>query len=244
MVFEAFRSYLQLVSGLSEVTRQRARAAAKSLVAQAGMTPEQMGDLVEEIVHTSKANRDALMNLVQQEVEQGLGRLGLATAEDIARMRERLVHLEGALADAVTRVSRSRPHPWAGATSSEPAEGEPPVATAPRPVRKPAARKTAAATATAKTAGTKATAKKATAKEATAKKATAQKTTAKKTATKSATKTAAKAAAKKSVTTPSRRTPANKATTQRPAAEPAASPSGPDAPTGSAQAAEYPGPTA
>ncbi len=38
MVRDALSNYLTLASGLTEVTRQRARAAAKALVAQGGAT--------------------------------------------------------------------------------------------------------------------------------------------------------------------------------------------------------------
>ena len=56
MVRDALSNYLTLASGLTEVTRQRARAAAKALVAQGGATVEQVSSLAEEMLHTSRAN--------------------------------------------------------------------------------------------------------------------------------------------------------------------------------------------
>jgi hypothetical protein len=41
-VFEGLRSYLQLASGLTEVSRQRAMAAARSLISQSGAGVEQV----------------------------------------------------------------------------------------------------------------------------------------------------------------------------------------------------------
>ena len=97
MVRDALNSYLTLASGLTEVTRQRARAAAKALVAQSGATVEQVGSLAEEVLQTSRANRTALLNLVRYEVEHAFGRLGLASTEEVAALRQRVATLEQAL---------------------------------------------------------------------------------------------------------------------------------------------------
>jgi polyhydroxyalkanoate synthesis regulator phasin len=97
MVRDALSSYLTLASGLTEVTRQRARAAAKALVTQSGATVEQVSSLAEEILQTSRANRTALMNLVRYEVEHTFSRLGLASTEEVAALRQRVANLEQAL---------------------------------------------------------------------------------------------------------------------------------------------------
>jgi polyhydroxyalkanoate synthesis regulator phasin len=99
MVRDALSNYLTLASGLTDVTRQRARAAAKALVAQGGATVEQVGGLAEEILQTSRANRTALVNLVRYEIEHALGRLGLASADEVAALRQRVANLEQALRD-------------------------------------------------------------------------------------------------------------------------------------------------
>src|SRR6266516_674615 len=98
MVRDALSNYLTLASGLTEVTRQRARAAAKALVAQGGATVEQVGTLAEEVLQTSRANRAALVNLVRYEIENTLGRVGLASAEEVASLRQRITELERAAA--------------------------------------------------------------------------------------------------------------------------------------------------
>jgi polyhydroxyalkanoate synthesis regulator phasin len=98
MVRDALSNYLTMASGLTEVTRQRARAAAKALVAQGGATVEQVGSLAEEVLQTSRANRAALLNLVRYEIENTFGRLGLASAEEVASLRQRITELERAAA--------------------------------------------------------------------------------------------------------------------------------------------------
>jgi polyhydroxyalkanoate synthesis regulator phasin len=97
MVRDALSNYLTLASGLTEVTRQRARAAAKALATQGGATVEQVSSLAEEVLQTSRANRTALINLVRYEIENAFGRLGLASAEEVTALRRRVASLEQAL---------------------------------------------------------------------------------------------------------------------------------------------------
>jgi len=97
MVRDALSNYLTLASGLTEVTRQRARAAAKALVTQGGATVEQVSGLAEEVLQTSRANRTALVNLMRYEIENALVRLGLASAEEVEELRRRVADLERAL---------------------------------------------------------------------------------------------------------------------------------------------------
>jgi polyhydroxyalkanoate synthesis regulator phasin len=94
MVREALTNYLSLASGLTEVTRQRARAAAKALAAQGEATREQVSGLAEEIVATSRANRHALVNIVRYEVERAAHAVGLARNEELDGLQKRVADLE------------------------------------------------------------------------------------------------------------------------------------------------------
>jgi hypothetical protein len=163
MVMDALRGYVQLASGLTEVTRQRAQQAAKQLLQQSGAESLTTGltakvsDLADEIVATSKSNRALLQAIVTNEVEGAVARLGFVRAEEVAALRRRLEKLEQAAAPAAAS---------------------------------PASKTTPSKSAAAKTAAKKAPAKKTTATKAAsteaAKKTPAKKTTAKKTAAKSA----------------------------------------------------------
>jgi polyhydroxyalkanoate synthesis regulator phasin len=169
MVLDGLRGYLELANGLTDVTRERARVAAKSLVAQGeasvgAVLPQslkaQVGSLTDDLIATSKANRALLLGLVGAEVERASARLGLAMSGELdaakrrgQRLEQRVADLERELREAIA-ATFARPSP------------------APAPAKKTAGKK-----ATAK----KATAKKATAKTATAKKAAARKPAAKKT---------------------------------------------------------------
>jgi polyhydroxyalkanoate synthesis regulator phasin len=145
-VREAVTNYLTLASGLTEVTRKRATAAAKALVAQGEATVEQVSGLAEEIVETSRSNRAALVNLMRYEIDRTLSRLGMATADEVTALRGRIAELERQLAEAQ-------------AASATPAEATTKAAGTKRAGTKAAGAKTAGA----RTAGTKAAGAKKTA---------------------------------------------------------------------------------
>lgn len=116
MVLEGLRGYLQLATGLTDVTRERARAAARALVAQgeAGVgavvppVRSQVTALTEDLLATSKANRDLLMHLVRGEVERSVSRLGLVSAQDLAAETRRAHRLERRVAELEDELRRSR----------------------------------------------------------------------------------------------------------------------------------------
>lgn len=163
MVMDALRGYVQLASGLTEVTRQRAQAAAKALIQQTGAESLTTGlttkvsDLAEEIVATSKSNRQLLQAIVANEVEGAVAKLGFVRAEEVSALARRIDSLEKELAE------------------KKPAVSTPPIKQAPASKQAAAAQKTAK-----KAPAKKAAAKKAPAKKTPAKKAPAKKTTAKK----------------------------------------------------------------
>jgi polyhydroxyalkanoate synthesis regulator phasin len=147
MVKDALRGYLSLASGLTEITTARARAAARSLAEQGEATAGQVSALAEDLLATSRRNRESLLLLVRHEVEQAVRRLGVGASADVESLRTRVRELERTVRElrAAERGAAS-----AGSPSS--------------PAKKPAAKKTTAK---------KTTAKKTTAKKTAAKKAAA-----------------------------------------------------------------------
>ncbi|WP_173053417.1 phasin family protein [Phytohabitans houttuyneae] len=150
---DAWRAYLELALGLTEASRKKAQKVAKRLVGKGEVTAAQLQSLAEDLVSTSLANREALSKLVRFEVDRTLGRVGLATAEEVADLTSRVRDLEEEL-----RQARAAAGPAVPATDGAPA-----------------------AAATAPVAGVP-IAKKAVAKKAVAKKTVAKKTVAKKAA--------------------------------------------------------------
>ena len=100
MVREALRNYVTLAAGLTDVTRQRAMQAARALAAQGEATRDQVSNLAEDLVTTSRKNREAITTLVRYEVERTLSRVGVATADEVASLTRRLRSLEDALRSA------------------------------------------------------------------------------------------------------------------------------------------------
>ena len=102
---DALKAYLSMASGLSEVTRQRALTAAKALVSQGEATAEQVSGLAEDLVSQSRSNREAVTALVKYEVDRTLGRVGLASAEEVGGLTARIRVLESELRQLRTAVS-------------------------------------------------------------------------------------------------------------------------------------------
>lgn len=137
---DAIKGYLELATGLTEVTRQRARDAAKALVSQGEATAGQVQALTDDLLAQSKANREAAVALVRFEVDKALGRVGLVGKDEVDALKARIKVLESEL-----RATRT---PSATASAA-------------KPVAKKAAAKPAAKKAAAKPAAKKAPVKKA-----------------------------------------------------------------------------------
>jgi hypothetical protein len=194
MVFESVRGYVQLASGLSELTRARATEAAHGLLSLQGAGMEsgsklavQVSALAEELLAAATANRHSLTALVRSEVDAAVNRIGLVPAEQLQESQAEVAALRAELAAL-------------GASSS----------------RGTAAKKTASKKTAAKKTPKKTAAKKTAAKKTAAKKTATRKTAAKKTATR-------RAAVKESVATTTSAvsegdTPVTMATETRPSA--------------------------
>ncbi len=178
MVIDGLKAYVQLASGLTDVTRERALAAARTLVAQGeagvgAVLPDamrvQVANVTDDLIATSKANRDLLVGLVRAEVERSVSRMGLVSAVELNAATRRAE----ALGDRVQELERAL-----RSARSTPAARRSTKKSTRKTAKKATARKSTAKKSTAK----KSTAKKSTAKKSTAKKSTARKSTAKRTA--------------------------------------------------------------
>jgi polyhydroxyalkanoate synthesis regulator phasin len=157
---DAWRAYLELALGLTEASRKKAQKVAKKLVGKGGVTAAQLQSLAEDLVSTSLANREALSKLVRFEVDRTLGRVGLATAEEVADLTARVRDLEEELRQARAAAPSTDGVPVAATTApvakktiakkavakktvAKKAADAPP-ATATAPVKKAVAKKTVA----------------------------------------------------------------------------------------------------
>jgi polyhydroxyalkanoate synthesis regulator phasin len=164
-VQDAWRAYLELALGMTEASKKKAQKAAKRLAGKGGATAAQLQALAEDLVSTGAANRETLTKLVRFEVDRALGVVGLATADEVAELTNRVRDLERELQEA------------RAAAVPVPVTAQPAVAAIP-------ASDTASAPVTTKAVGKATVPTKAVAKKAVAKKAVAKKTVAKKTVAK------------------------------------------------------------
>lgn len=135
MILDDLRSYLQMANGLSEATTGKARdvvgdllAHGLSVTAKAVPAPEMMGQvqgLAEDLVSTSRENREALLGLIRAEVDKAVSRMGFVREDELAALRRHVQRLEQQL-DAVRTAAgtaSASPAPAASAaTESDPVD--------------------------------------------------------------------------------------------------------------------------
>jgi polyhydroxyalkanoate synthesis regulator phasin len=140
---DALKNYLTLASGLTEVGRQRAVAASKALVASGEAAVEQVGDLAEDLLETSRNNRKLITALVRSEVDKAIARVGPATAGEVQRLTGRLRALEATLRG--DSKPAAKPAPAKPATSAAKPAAKSAATSATKPASKPAAKPAKAA---------------------------------------------------------------------------------------------------
>jgi len=184
MVFESVRGYVQLASGLSELTRARATEAAHGLLSLQGSGIEtgsklavQVSALAEELLAAATANRHNLTALVRSEVDAAVNRIGLVPAEQLQDSQAELAAARAELA-ALRSSSSGKTSAKKAAVKRTPAKRT--------VVKKTAAKTSAAKTSAAKTSAVKKTAAKGSAASSTAARAAAKNRAAKKTSAVSA----------------------------------------------------------
>lgn len=106
IMWENLRMYLTMASGLTDVTTAKAKDVARGLVQQ-GLSVVQGADtsvvgsvqeIAEDLVSTSKANRELLTTLIRSEVDKAVARMGFVREDELAAMRKRVKDLEAQVA--------------------------------------------------------------------------------------------------------------------------------------------------
>ena len=143
-MLEGLRGYVQLATGLTEVTAAKARDAAMALVSQgmqvSGKTTDVVGsvqDLADDLVTTSKENREMLVGLIRTEVDRAVGRMGFVREDELAALRARVEGLEAELKaaakadkasdEASAKTSDAKPEKKSGDSGDSKAEPKPKV---------------------------------------------------------------------------------------------------------------------
>jgi polyhydroxyalkanoate synthesis regulator phasin len=159
---------MEMAYGLSKTSRKKAEKAVRELVGKSGAKASELQQMVEDLLATGGSNRDALVELIRTELDRALNRVGLAKAEEVAALRERVAELEasaavGHAASPAADLAKAAP------VASKKASSKPAAA----PAAKPAATAKSAGAAKSAPAKKAVTAKKTVAKKAPAKKAAA-----------------------------------------------------------------------
>jgi polyhydroxyalkanoate synthesis regulator phasin len=122
-VLDALRGYVQLATGLGEVTVTKAREAAAALLSQgidldkvpdvpgkdsavaaAKVSAGQVQALTDNLLEQSTQNRELMVGLVRTEVDRAAGRLGFVREEELAAVRRHVSRLETQLAEVRAQV--------------------------------------------------------------------------------------------------------------------------------------------
>jgi polyhydroxyalkanoate synthesis regulator phasin len=193
MAFESVRSYVQLASGLGELTRARALEAAQGLLALPGageVTRRAMhaSTVADQLLEAARANRASLLTLVRTEIETALQRADLVRAADLEAARTTLSALAGEVADLRSALAATGAAAVATAARTPLGRGVPRSAAVSTVVQAPAPVATPDPESPTGAAAKKATVNRATAKKAVTTKAATRRTASTKAAGTSATK--------------------------------------------------------
>jgi|SRR5450631_2902774 hypothetical protein len=114
MSFESVRPYVQLASGLSDITRARAMEAAQGLltfpaagIATGTKMASQAVDLADEVLAVAMANRLSLTALVRSEVEVAITALGLVPVQKLEEVQAEAARLRAENARLRSATSRA-----------------------------------------------------------------------------------------------------------------------------------------
>jgi len=116
MVFESVRGYVELASGLSDLTRARAMEAAQGLlslpatgVATGTKMAGQATALADELLSAAVANRENLTTLVRSEVDAAITRLGLVPVQKFEQAQAEAARLRAEVAKLRSAAPQSTP---------------------------------------------------------------------------------------------------------------------------------------
>lgn len=87
---DLFKRYLDAGMAFTEMTRGRAESIVKDLVAAGEVPRKRAEEYIDELVNRSRQNTEAVVALVQAQVRDQLGLLGIATKDDIARLEAKI----------------------------------------------------------------------------------------------------------------------------------------------------------
>jgi polyhydroxyalkanoate synthesis regulator phasin len=96
-VIDSLRTYVTLVTGVTEATAAKAKEVASGLLDQgfarfAGT--ESVQALADDVLSASEANRAKLVELIRSEIDKAAARMGFVREDELAALRARVERLE------------------------------------------------------------------------------------------------------------------------------------------------------
>ena len=143
---DAIQRYVDAAQSLTEIPRARAEQIAKRLAGSGLIDRAQIRSVAGDLVSRSRENSRRVTQLVTNEIGRQIARLGLASADDVERLRQRVQAVE------VSLKTRRRTAPAKAAPKRAPAARRTTTTRAPAarrttrkrpPSRRPARRRTA-----------------------------------------------------------------------------------------------------
>lgn len=129
-MLDDLRTYLQMATGMTEATTTKAREAVSGLLAtgmsltsRAVPAPEMMGqvqELADDLVNTSKNNREMLTAMIRSEVDKAVGRMGFVREDELAAVRRHVQTLQTQVQDLQQEMNaQERQNPAAAGNAQE-----------------------------------------------------------------------------------------------------------------------------
>ena len=87
---DLLKRYLDAGMAFTQMTRERAEAIIKDFVKAGEIPRKRANESIEELVERSRKNTEALVTLIQDQIKDQLGALGIATKDDIARLERKI----------------------------------------------------------------------------------------------------------------------------------------------------------
>lgn len=122
-MLDDLRTYLQMATGVTEATTAKARevvsgllASGMALTAKAVPAPDMVGqvqELADDLVETSRNNRELLTGTIRAEVDKAVGRMGFVREDELAAVRRHVQRLQVQVTELEQRMASAPPSPVA-----------------------------------------------------------------------------------------------------------------------------------
>jgi polyhydroxyalkanoate synthesis regulator phasin len=91
---ESIKRYFDAAQSLTEIPRDRAEKVARRLAGSGLIDASQIRGVASDLIERSRENRRRVTDLVAREIRRQVSRLGLASKDDIERLKQRVQALE------------------------------------------------------------------------------------------------------------------------------------------------------